>query len=502
MAFIGGIFSAWLVRGISKEFLILFLVSAVVAALACLSIGWSAPLAKTAGCLILFFVLGFWRFGLGPKSWADCEIARFNDQPARTFRALVVREPDVREQQTKLTVEAQKGYCGKVLVTVPPYPAYRYGDVVQISCALQTPKEYPDFSYKNYLARFEIYAVCYPRLGEMRQIAAGQGNPIYAAVFAIKNHTQRTINAILGEPQASLLAGILLGAQRGIPPSLREQFAQVGIAHIIAISGQNITLLAALVMSALISAGLWRQQAFYLATFFLVFYILLVGAPASAVRAGIMGFSVLLAIHAGRLAHSVNAIIFAAAVMLLFRPVLLIWDVGFQLSFAAALGIIFVYPFLARWCARWPEILMVKQALLLTIAAQVSTWPLISYHFGTISLVAPLANILIVPLLPLIMVFGFLSIAAGMVYWLLGWLLGWFVFLPLTFILTVSDYLARIPLGFLAIKIQWWMVLIYYVVLIASFVWLSRRREFGPDAATAWGIGKSASGRKINNTLC
>ncbi len=487
MTFIGGLFSAWLAQGMGKELLILLLASAIVVALVFLSIGWSSRFGKISGCLILFFVFGFWRFGLGPNPWPDCEIARSNGVAAQTFQALIVREPDHRENQTKLTLEAQKEYCGKVLVTVPAYPVYQYGDLLQISCALQTPKEYPDFSYKNYLARFKIYAVCYPRPEGVVRIAAGQGNHIYAAVLAVKSHTLRTINRILGEPQASLLAGIILGAQRGMAPALREQFAQVGIAHIIAVSGQNITFLGALIMSGLITVGLWRQHAFYLAIFFLVFYILLVGAPASAVRAGIMGFLVLLAIQVGRLPHAVNAIIFAATVMLILNPALLIDDVGFQLSFAAVLGIIYVYPFLARWCNHWPEILMAKQALLLTLAAGATTWPLISYHFGTISLVAPLANILIVPLLPLIMILGFLAIVAGMIYWLLGWLVGWFVFLPLTFIFKVSDYLARIPLGFLAIQMQWWMVLVYYVLFGVLFVWLSKRKPFWPTAALEGG---------------
>jgi len=505
-----------------------------------ISVFWEKKVAKIIGLSVLFFVFGFLRWEAGQAEITEEHIAFYNDQEEITFKGIVVREPDVRDKNTKLTVfcgddrtgnhpptprlrragmgsPLHKGQtAGKILITVPRYPEYNYGDELEISCSLKTPKEYPDFSYKDYLSRFNIYSVCYPREEEIKFISSGNGSFVYSSILKLKGRAKRVVEQILPEPQSSLLSAITLGVKRGIPEEIRDDFSKAGLSHIVAISGLHITLLSSLVMSALLSLGLWRKHAFYLAVLFLVFYIIFIGTPASAIRAGIMGFLILLALNLGRLSHSVNSIVLAGTLILLFNPKLLPYDVGFQLSFAAVLGIIFIYPILnnvpetiirrgrlmclplrgysktsVRWLPAYRQgrhgaaptrIAMalehsgfIKTLIFLTLSAQVATLPLVVYHFGTLSLIAPLSNILVVPLLPLVMILGFLSIIAGFIHWLFGFLAAFLVYVPLTYIIKLSHFLTQIPGSFVEFKMRAWMVAVYYFMLLSFLFWHNKK---------------------------
>ena len=114
---------------------------------------------------------------------------------------------------------------------------------------------------------------------------------------------------------------------------------------VIAVSGMHVVILSAILMEVLLACGLWRQQAFYFTVFFIFIYILLAGLPISGIRAGIMGIVYLLAQRVGRQNFSSRSVVLAGVLMLLVNPLLLIYDVGFQLSFLAVLGIINLGPF-------------------------------------------------------------------------------------------------------------------------------------------------------------
>ena len=189
----------------------------------------------------------------------------------------------------------------------------------------------------------------------------------------------------------------MLGDRRGVSQDWLNKFSKTGTTHIMAISGMNITILSALVMNFLIFSGLWRRQAFYVAVIILGLYLLLIGWPPSAARAGVMGLLVMLALHLGRLNKLSNSLFFAAAFLLFFNPKLLRDDAGFQLSFLAVLGIGWFYPIFGRWSEKIKNrfLKVTADGLNITIAAQVFTLPLIAFSFSTVSLISPVANILI-----------------------------------------------------------------------------------------------------------
>ena len=251
--------------------------------------------------------------------------------------------------------------------------------------------------------------------------------------------------------------------KRKLSEDLKQKLNIAGVRHITAISGMHIMILSGILMYLGIALGLYRGQAFYFAIILLLLFIIMVGAPASAIRAGIMGGLFLLAQKVGRLKSASRVIVFAAAVMLAFNPLLLKLDVGFQLSFLAVMGIIYLMPIFQYYFLKWFPIKFLGGLLSMTLAAQVFTLPILIYNFGYVSLVAPFTNVLVVPLLPYIMISGFIFGLSGMILQSLGWVLSWPSWLLLTYLVIVVDFFSQAPKASFAISWIWLMV--FYLIL-------------------------------------
>ena len=436
------------------------------------------------GIVILGLGAGMLRYNLSVKEVDETKIQFYNDKEVISFVGVVAGEPDRRVDQVKLKVEvirmtggpayapfdpAQGATAGKVLVTTGLYPKFEYGDELEIRCELKTPVKFEDFDYERYLARYDIYSVCY--WPQIRLLSQGNGNRIYAGILRVKEKLKGVVERGLPEPGAGILNAVALGSRRGISEELREKFSRVGISHIMAISGLHITLLAGILMSLLIRIGFWRKQAFWLGTGFLVLYIIMIGAPASAVRAGIMGFLLMLGMNMGRVSKSVNSLLLVACLMLLANPRILRDDVGFQLSFLAVLGIIYFSPLFTKWFKKIPEKFGIRDVLVMTFSAQVLVLPLIAYHFGRVSIVSPLVNIFVLPILPLVLIFGFLGMIFGLVWIGLAKILFILIFILLGYLVKVVEIFSRIP--FAGIEISHapvWVIGVVYLV-IGVVIW-------------------------------
>lgn len=443
-----------------------------------LILGWRNQRLWLLGWLGLALFLGFWRYELSLPQPNANRIDFYNGQKIELI-GVVTSEPDVRQDQTKLTVSSSKlkinqpteiKVNGKVLVKTGLYPEYAYGDRLVINCELTRPEKIEDFNYDQYLAKEDIYSLCYQ--AKIKKIGSHEGNPIIDYLLRAKDYFIKIINRILPEPQASFLAGLLVGARRSIPAELTQAFNRTGTTHIIAISGYNITIIAGILISLAKGIGLGRKKSFWFIAAGIIFFVIITGAQASVIRAALMGFLVLLAGRFGRLSQVKNALVLAALVMLVINPKILVFDVGFQLSFLATIGLIFLSPILESYSISWPELYGIKGSLVTTVSAIILTTPLIIYQFGRFSLVAPLANVLVLPLIPWAMAWGFLAGVAGLVWWPLGWILGWLVWLILSYIILVIEGLgglkwASIEIGGLP---SWLMFLIYSLIVI----WLWR----------------------------
>ena len=424
-------------------------------------------------------------------------------------RVKVIKEPQIKDRRQNLIIrpENKKHQDEKFLISTDAYEKYSYGDILEVDCNLKIPENFSeDFDYRMYLAKDKIFYLC--DKAQIEKTGENKGNLIYTEILLVKNIFERKIYENLPAPESGLLVGLILGGSNQLSDEMQDNFSRTGLTHIVAVSGYNVTIIVNYLMLLGIFLGFWRRQAFWLAVIGVILFVIIVGAPASATRAGVMGILLAWAMKNGRLANSQNAVLFAAAVMLLFNPTLLRWDVGFQLSFLATLGIIHIYPILEK--ISWRKILwkvyawirfrgqderleailagekksfsagrpgLIMETLLLTLSAQIFVLPIILYNFGQLSLISPLANILVLPIIPLAMFLGFLAVLLSFALPFLSQFLVWPVYLPLKYETAMVNFLADIKYASVEARLGWWGVVLWYIILITVVYFFEKRKN-------------------------
>ena len=270
--------------------------------------------------------------------------------------------------------------------------------------------------------------------------------------------------------------GILLGARQSIPKDLKEVFNRTSTTHILAISGYNITVIADAVLAGLVFC-MRRRYAFWVSVVVIILFTLLTGASASVVRAAIMGLLFLFASGYGRLYDAKNSIVLAGAVMIYFNPRVLVFNIGFQLSFLAVLGLLYIYPVLKHLTIKWPDIFELKELALMTVSAQIAVAPLLAHYFRQFSLVSLPANILVLPFVPAVMLLGFLSGLGGLIFLPLGQLIGYVAWALSLYQIKVIQFLAALPLASLSFSFDWLLVALACALLIFAAYKLKNKYE-------------------------
>jgi competence protein ComEC len=443
-------------------------------------------------CLVAFFGGAFY-FQSSLPADDGSYLQSYNDRGTVEIRGLVSRDPDLRDKNTRLHLSAReirlddewREVSGTALLFVPRYADYSYGDVLQVEGKLETPPQFGDFDYEEYLARKGIYStIFYP---EIEVLDTGKGFVLLEWIYSLRNSLSDTFVKILPEPQASLAQGIVLGIRGNIPLSVKEDFTRTGTAHLLAISGLHLSIVAGI----LLSLGIWifgRKGYVYiwLALAAIWLYALLTGMHAPVIRAAIMVSLFLAAELLGRQRSAVTSLAFAAAVMVGINPQIL-WDASFQMSFAAMAGLIFIYPLVQSLLRNAVKAVLGEEGIMVSIAnlitdslsvslgAVIAVWPLVAYYFDVISPVAPLATFFALPALSGIIVAGALAGFLGLVLIPVAQVIGWLVWLFTSYMLLVVDVFAAIPFiegGTVNAN----LILVYYSVL-ALVIWLFKHRS-------------------------
>jgi competence protein ComEC len=470
LAFLAGIFLASFFQ-IEKYIILIFVAAGIIIFV----INYKNKKVIVASAAVLFLALGIWRtnFSLdaAKNNLANQKLGLVE------FVGIVAREPESDEKYQKIIVEDEEK--DKILINSDIYPEYQYGDELKVSCTLQEPKNYEDskFDYQMYLAKDGIYRIC--NKAQITAVAKNKGNRFYSVILAVKNKFEARLSAIFPDPEGAYLKGLLLGGSKRMTKDLSDAFQRTGTTHTVAVSGYNVTIVAAFLMEAGILIGLWRQQVFSFAVLGIILFVLMTGAPSSAVRAGVMGALVIWAMKEGRLANSQNAILLAAGVMLLVNPLLLRYDAGFQLSFLATLGIVYLSPLLENlvlkfWRAprifgggRTPK--LIQETVILTMSAMIFVLPVILNSFEKLSLVSPFANFVILPAIPYIMGMGFAAGMTGFIFVPLGTLVGFVPYILLKVELIVVQWMANLPWASVEVKnFGWKYILAYYLFLFLA----------------------------------
>ncbi len=418
----------------------------VVLGLALLLLWYRRPLPRRLSMLVLVAALGTLRAALAQPHFGPSDVVYYAGE-AVDLRGMVAGESEARSQGVSfpLQVEALRlegaGWIaarGTVLVQGNRFLHTAYGDRLHLSGMLQRPLSGGQSSYRDDLARQGIYVLL--KRAELVEVLAGRGGFLPARILHdLRAWGRGRLEAMLPEPSASLLVGILLGSRASIPPDVQEAFSRSGTTHILAISGWNINIVAAFL--AALTRRLSRRVSFLLVLGVIVLYTLLVGAGAAVLRAALMGTLYIVAQQVGRPGHGLTALFATAWVMTAWNPGTL-WDIGFQLSFAATLGMLLFVPIWTAVWARWPQFL--SESLAATLASQLLTWPLMAVYFQQFSLIVPLSNLLACPALSPLMLFGVLTLFAGSMPGL-GWLLRGLTWLLAAYMLSVVGWTGRIP---------------------------------------------------------
>ncbi|HEY4508836.1 MAG TPA: ComEC/Rec2 family competence protein [Candidatus Paceibacterota bacterium] len=426
--------------------------------------------------------------GVGRMYFSDLYTASHLDKYVGqkiSAEGIIVGEPDVRETNTKLTVLVQtvvsRGVLDtkvreRILVTVPIYPEYSYGDKVKMIVTLVEPKNIENedgrvFDYKGYLRVRRIWYTS--KFTTIQLESAGHGAIIKNILFKIKHAFTTSLGNALPQPESSLMAGLLLGTKQSLGKEILAEFQRTGTSHVVVLSGYNIAIVATSIMSFL--KFLPKNLSFGFGVVSIILFTVLSGGGASAWRAAIMVLVALFAKKMNRDYKIGRVLGFTIIAMLAPNPLLLVFDPSFQLSVLATIGIIFVSPLVSPYLSKIPERLGLREIISTTIATQITVLPFLIYNTGILSLVSLPVNILILGTIPTAMLLGFITGMIGLVSLWLSFIPAFFAYILLWYQLTVVHLGASLTFGAITLPVFSPIVLVFiYLGIFTGLYYLKK----------------------------
>lgn len=331
---------------------------------------------------------------------------------------------------------------GKVYVTVPLlqgtglYP----GQHITVTGSLYQPKPATNpggFDFQRYLARQGSFVGLRGDRIDFPENEARSPSP----QWRLRQRIVRAQIRGLGSPEGPLVSAMVLGRQAvDISPTLRDEFTRVGLAHTLAASGFHVSLLLGIILT--LTRRYSNQVQLYIGAATILTYIGLTGVQPSVLRAGIMGIGALTALALQRKARPVMALVLTATVLLLWNP-LWIWDLGFQFSFLATLGLLITAPTFLQWLNQIPP--AIASLVAVALAAYLWTLPLQLYTFGTASPYSVVVNIVVSPLVSIISIGGMISAFAAAVMPAAGSGLAALLYYPAEGLISIVKFCTRLP---------------------------------------------------------
>ena len=386
----------------------------------------------------------------------ESTIPRTLDQFVNTknvIEGVVVEAPDRREFSTRLTVAVEKvndaPIKGKILASVDRFASVAYGDRVLVSGVLNIPEAFETetgrtFDYRKFLLAHRVTHVV--RFAEVDVLESSQGSGIIGLLLGVRDALIVRIERILPDPEAPLLAGLLLGERQSLGDDLYRSFQRAGVVHMIVLSGYNVSLVVAAILKVT-ETLLPRIASFSVAGLGIVAFALMTGASETTVRASLMAGVLILATALRRPHYALRALLFAGIVMIVINPFLLLYDLSFQLSFLATGGIILFADVFSKRLAFLPEKFGIREIGGATIAAQLSVLPILIISIGSVSIVSPVANLAVLVAVPWAMLFGFIASTLAFVSTWLAYPFTVVTYVFLTYILNVSVWFGDIPIS-------------------------------------------------------
>lgn len=450
-------------------------VAAVIAAL----LMWRDSGLRAMAAALIAFTLGGLRMTLVPTG---SSVAQYNNTGGLSLTGRVIAEPVMSDIQMQVRLNTEtvtragqtSTTSGIVLVRAPRIATVQYGDRVSATGLLITPAELDTFSYADFLARSGVFSIMTD--ASLEVLEHSPASDPYPALLNFKALAGTQIARSLPEPQAALLTGILLGNESGIAPEIEEAFSRAGASHVIAISGFNMVILSGAVMGLLRRTPLSERWAALVGILAIMIYTVFVGAGAAVVRAALMSSLLVIGEAIKRRTYVPASLAFAAVLLSLINPTVL-WDISFQLSFFATLGLVLYADPLSKRLdqllrALFPRAFarslgtLLAEPLVVTLAVQITTLPLIALYFSRLSLVSILTNLLIVPVQAGILTLGIFATVSSFFLPAVAQILYWYDLILLSWTTEIVRTLARLPFADVDFHVDPRLVTIYFAVLI------------------------------------
>ena len=391
-------------------------------------------------CLLLILSLRFYFFYSNQPELLDGETV--------SFETRTLSQPHIVGSRQIFTANYKNQ---KVRITTSRFPEFNYGDFVSISGKISNKED-----------RLLIY---FPKIEILKDKSS------FGKSLKVINNLRQTLISLfsrtLPSPSSSLMLGIIFGIKEQMPKDFADNLKITGVFHVIAASGMNVTLIGGFI-SSFLALFLKRQIAIGLSILGIICYAVLAGLEASIIRASIMGILVFSAQIMGRQTLAVNGLFLAGFAMLFISPNL-ISDIGFQLSFAATLGILYIKPLFQKKEG-------IGSNVLTTIAAQLATLPILLANFGTYSLYSILVNGLVLWTVPILMAIGGIGALVGLIFMPLGQLIIYLSYPLLLYFEKIVNIFGQIR-GAITIQSISWQFIFGYYCLIFSFVLVFRKRN-------------------------
>jgi competence protein ComEC len=362
-----------------------------------------------------------------------------------------------------------------MMVVTDRFPEFEYGDKIKVTGKLDLPKNFTNdigvgFDYVSYLAKDKIHFLIYRP--QIEKVGSGNANFIISHLYSFKKTLIKKMGEVVPEPNSSLLAGIIFGAKSSLGEKLLDDFKKVGLIHMVVLSGYNITVIAAGVFYVTNFLNK-RNLSFLLSVILIILFALMVGLSATVVRACIMAFIALLARFLGRPSDALRWLFIAGLLMLLWNPLILLYDPSFQLSFLATLGLILFSPIFYSFISKSkftkfvPEKFGFREIVSSTLSVQLFVLPLLIKMSGFVSLVSFIINPIILPFVPWAMGIGTLTAVLGLVPTIFGQIVSWpagaLSYLLTQIIISATEFSAQLPLSTLQIgSIPLWLIFVWY----------------------------------------
>lgn len=481
--------------------------------------------------LVLALSAGILRYASHPITpcWTEADLAFYNlpadeafnnSAPQISVRGYISNYPLFEDTDQKLNVWVNEilltdgaqwiGATGEIAFKTSTRVRYAYGQQVEVRGRLVTPNEFEDFNYREYLAGRNIHSLFNIQgNGTITPLSGPNLGAWYLrAIYAVRARGEALINQVLPEPHAGLANGMLLGIEAGIDDELYEKFNLTGTSHVIVISGSNVAIIAA-VFLAIGARLVGRRRAMWPALIGIGCYALLVGGDGAVMRAALMGSVYVVATSLGRKNTALVSLAFACWVLTLANP-LMFWDVGFRLSSAATAGLILYADSISNVFSKWGRSLwgstrsalfavprqqvqtapkasaqsgtllastqsfmggLIQEGLLITIAANITTLPLVVYYFERLSIVSFLTNLLISAVQPYIMLWGSGGLVVGVAGTYLRDLFGFLhgivdISIVTTFAMQIIMTVPLLCLQWTTLMVEWTSTLPFASVLI------------------------------------